>query len=91
MDTGSKPGVSMNTRPRDLTGSAKPATSTRFVPPPLARAPRDFSRMVVMPPCLLPGVGLLFNWAPLGIAHGPPAVMGDYIGFRYTGFRYSHL
>ena len=35
-------------------------TSTRFVVPPLATAPSDFSRIVVSPPALLPGDGLLF-------------------------------
>ena len=33
--------------------------------PPLAAAPSDFSRMVVSPPALLPGEGLLFISPPL--------------------------
>src|SRR6185369_15546344 len=37
----------------------------RPVVPPLATAPRDFSRMVVRPPALLPGDGLLFISPPV--------------------------
>ena len=49
----------MNTRPGPCIGSAYSTTSTRSVVPPLAMAPSDFSRIVVMPPALLPGAGLL--------------------------------
>src|SRR6185437_7947639 len=35
------------------------------VVPPLATAPSDFSRMVVRPPALLPGEGLLFISPPV--------------------------
>jgi hypothetical protein len=45
----------MNTNPLLRTGSAYFTTSVRFVVPPLATAPRDFSRIVVSPPALLPG------------------------------------
>ena len=48
----------MNTRPGPTIGSPYSTTSTRSVVPPLAMAPRLFSRIVVMPPALLPGAGL---------------------------------
>src|SRR3954462_1707591 len=63
-ETGSYPGVSMQTNPFLVTGSAYFTTSTRFVLPALAIAPSDFSRMVVSPPALLPGLGLAFISAP---------------------------
>src|SRR5205085_10419120 len=59
-DTGSYPGVSMKTKPFALTGSAYSYTSMSPVVPPFATAPSDFSRIVVRPPALLPGGGLLF-------------------------------
>src|SRR4051794_22088575 len=62
--TGSKPGVSMNTKPFWVTGSAYFTTSTRFVLPAFAIAPSDFSRMVVSPPALLPGDGLALISSP---------------------------
>ena len=40
-------------------------TSTRLVVPPLATAPSDFSKIVVRPPALLPGEGLLSISPPL--------------------------
>ena len=46
-------------------GSAYSYTATRLVVPPLATAPSDFSRIVVRPPALLPGEGLLFISLPL--------------------------
>ena len=46
-------------KPFAVTGSAYSYTSTRLVVPPLATAPSDFSRIVVSPPALLPGDGLL--------------------------------
>src|SRR3981189_3301054 len=54
----------MNTKPFLVTGSAYFKTSTRLVLPALAMAPSDFSRMVVRPPALLPGLGLAFISAP---------------------------
>src|SRR3954464_2569508 len=62
--TGSKPGVSMQTKPFWVTGSAYFTTSTRFVLPALAIAPSDFSMMVVSPPALLPGDGLALISSP---------------------------
>src|SRR5262245_63053613 len=59
MDTGSCPGVSMNTKPRVVIGSPYRNTSIIGVVPPLVTPPRDFSKTVVMPPALLPGAGLL--------------------------------
>src|SRR4029077_5221510 len=59
-DTGSYPGVSMKTNPFASTGSAYSYTSMSPVVPPLATAPSDFSRIVVSPPALFPGDGLLF-------------------------------
>jgi hypothetical protein len=50
---------------RVSTGSAYLKTPVRLVVPPLAAAPSDFSRMVVSPPALLPGEGLLFISPPL--------------------------
>ena len=64
-EQGSKPGLSMNTRPRSLIGCAYSTTSASAEPPALATAPSDFSRMVVRPPALLPGEGLLSISAPL--------------------------
>ncbi len=37
--------------------SANWYTSTKFVVPPFATAPRDFSNIVVNPPALFPGEG----------------------------------
>src|SRR6516164_2121072 len=62
---GSKPGLSMNTSPRALIGSAYSTTSISGEAPALATAPSDFSRIVVSPPALLPGDGLLSITAPL--------------------------
>src|SRR5712691_6428731 len=59
MDTGSCPGVSMNTKPRVVMGSPYWKTSIIGVVPPLVTPPSDFSKTVVIPPALLPGVGLL--------------------------------
>src|ERR1700723_299343 len=64
-EQGSKPGLSMNTRPRPAIGAAYSTTSLKGDPPALATAPSDFSRMVVRPPALLPGEGLLSISAPL--------------------------
>src|ERR1700722_13009420 len=64
-EQGSKPGLSMNTRPFSAIGSAYSTTSISGEPPALATAPSDFSRMVVRPPALLPGAGLLSITAPL--------------------------
>ena len=50
----------MNTKPLAVTGSAYSTTAFSRVVPPLAAAPSDFSRMVVSPPALFPGEGLLF-------------------------------
>jgi hypothetical protein len=50
----------MKTKPFAVTGIAYSYTSISPVVPPLATAPSDFSRMVVSPPALLPGDGLLF-------------------------------
>src|SRR5205814_3569339 len=63
-DTGSYPGVSMNTSPRAVTGSAYPYTAVSSARPALATAPSDFSRIVVSPPALLPGDGLLSMLPP---------------------------
>src|SRR5690242_10262824 len=63
-EQGSKPGLSMKTRPRSWIGSAYSTTSFRGDVPPLATAPSDFSRIVVRPPDLFPGEGLLFISAP---------------------------
>src|ERR671937_2087274 len=59
MDTGSWPGVSMNTKPRVVMGSPYMNTSFIGVVPPLVTPPSDFSNTVVMPPALFPGAGLL--------------------------------
>src|SRR5687768_5834926 len=59
MDTGSWPGVSMNTNPFVEMGSPYMNTSCIGVVPPLVTPPSDFSKTVVMPPALLPGAGLL--------------------------------
>src|ERR1051325_5130717 len=59
IDTGSWPGVSMNTKPRVLIGSPYGKTSIMGVVPPLVTPPSDFSNTVVIPPALLPGAGLL--------------------------------
>src|SRR5205814_8860820 len=59
IETGSWPGVSMNTKPRVVIGSPYMNTSIMGVGPPLVTPPRDFSKTVVMPPALLPGAGLL--------------------------------
>src|SRR5438552_18318313 len=57
---GSKPGVSINTKPfRGAIGSAYSYTSVIAVEPALAIAPSDFSAIVVRPPSLLPIEGLL--------------------------------
>ena len=49
----------MNTKPSAGDRLGVLETSTSVVVPPLATAPSDFSRMVVRPPALLPGEGLL--------------------------------
>ncbi len=54
----------MNTKPLAVTGSAYSYTAISPVVPPLATAPSDFSRIVVRPPALLPGDGLLFISPP---------------------------
>src|SRR5215470_5986425 len=59
IDTGSWPGVSMNTNPRVVIGSPYMNTSIIGVVPPFVTPPSDFSNTVVMPPALLPGAGLL--------------------------------
>src|SRR4029453_13078554 len=59
IDTGSCPGVSMNTKPRVVIGSPYWKTSIIGVVPPLVTPPRAFSNTVVIPPALLPGAGLL--------------------------------
>src|SRR4029450_5736113 len=59
IDTGSWPGVSMNTKPRVVIGSPERKTSIIGVGPPFVTPPRDFSNTVVIPPALLPGAGLL--------------------------------
>src|SRR5215475_9106502 len=59
IETGSWPGVSMNTKPRVLIGSPYRNTSIIGVVPPLLTPPSDFSNTVVNPPALLPGAGLL--------------------------------
>ena len=59
IDTGSCPGVSMNTKPRVVIGSPYWNTSIIGVVPPLVTPPSDFSKTVVRPPALLPGAGLL--------------------------------
>src|SRR4029079_13891028 len=61
---GSNPGLSMKTSPRDRSGFAYSMTSLRGEVPPLATAPSDFSSIVLSPPALLPGEGLLFISAP---------------------------
>src|SRR4030095_1938711 len=63
-EQGSKPGLSMNTKPRHFKPSAYSTTSFIGDVPLFATAPSDFSRMVVRPPALLPGDGLLFISAP---------------------------
>ena len=55
----------MKTKPGVVTCSAYWKTSVSGVEPPLAAAPSDFSRIVVSPPCLLPGEGLLSIEPPL--------------------------
>src|SRR4029079_4367858 len=67
-ETGSYPGVSMNTSPRSVTGSAYSYTARRSACPALATAPSDFSRIVVSPPALLPGDGLLSSDPPPALA-----------------------
>ena len=63
---GSKPGLSMNTEPAfGAPARAYSMTSLSGEVPAFATAPSDFSRMVVSPPALLPGEGLLFISAPL--------------------------
>src|SRR6201996_9165593 len=64
-EQGSKPGLSMNTRPFSTIGAAYSTTSISLDAPAWATAPSDFSRMVVSPPALLPGDGLLSITAPL--------------------------
>ena len=59
IDTGSWPGVSINTKPRGVIGSPYWNTSIVVVVPPLVTPPSDFSKTVVMPPALFPGAGLL--------------------------------
>ena len=49
----------MNTNPFAVIGSAYLKTPVRGVVPPFAAAPSDFSRIVVSPPFLFPGEGLL--------------------------------
>ena len=49
----------MNTKPFVLIVSAYLNTPVKFVVPPLAAAPSDFSKIVVKPPALFPGDGLL--------------------------------
>ena len=50
----------MKLKPPVVIGSAYSHTAVSGVVPPLAAAPSDFSRIVVSPPSLLPGEGLLF-------------------------------
>src|SRR4051794_33837606 len=57
-DTGSYPGVFMNVNPGEVTASAYSYTSISVEVPPFATAPSDFSRMLVRPPALFPGLGL---------------------------------
>src|SRR5947207_5621290 len=59
IDTGSWPGVSMNTKPLVEIASPYMNTSIIGVVPPLVTPPRDFSKTVVRPPALFPGAGLL--------------------------------
>src|SRR5918999_5853718 len=59
IETGSCPGVSMNTKPFVVIGSPYRKTSCIGLVPPLLTPPSDFSNTVVMPPALLPGAGLL--------------------------------
>src|SRR6201747_2990188 len=54
----------MKIKPFLVIASAYCTTSTRLVLPALAIAPNDFSRIVVRPPALLPGLGLAFISAP---------------------------
>src|SRR5271166_6978515 len=79
-DTGSKPGVSMNTKPLATIGSAYLYTAFNEVVPPFAAAPSDFSKIVVSPPALLPGEGLLF------IAPRLRAVYSSHQRMRSTSF-----
>src|SRR5262249_14336779 len=59
IDTGSWPGVSMNTKPFVVMGSPYWNTSIIGVVPPLVTPPSDFSNTVVIPPALFPGAGVL--------------------------------
>ena len=58
-EAGSYPGESMKVKPRAVTGSAYLYTPASGEVPPFAAAPSDFSSIVVSPPFLLPGLGLL--------------------------------
>ena len=58
-DAGSYPGLSINTKPLSLIISAYLYTPFNFDVPALETAPNDFSRIVVNPPILFPGDGLL--------------------------------
>ena len=70
----------MNTNPLAVTASAYFTTSTRFVLPAFAIAPSDFSRIVVNPPALLPGDGLLLiSRAVLGGVVLPPFHQRDHL------------
>src|SRR3546814_13591759 len=71
-DTGSYPGVSMKTKPWLCTGWAYSTTSDKLLVPALATAPSDFSSMVVSPPALLPGDGLLFISRPRRCVYSSP-------------------
>ena len=60
-EAGSYPGLSINKKPFFSACWAYKRTSFNGVVPPLAAAPSDFSNIVVKPPALLPGDGLLFK------------------------------
>src|ERR1700692_797374 len=67
----------MKTKPRAFTSSAYCTTSTRLVLPALAIAPSDFSRIVVSPPALLPGLGLAFISAPSRAVYSSHQLFAD--------------
>src|SRR3954468_13414567 len=75
----------MYTKPFAVTGCAYSYTSTRLVVPPLATPPSDFSRMVVSPPALLPGEGLLFISLPLRAVYSSHHLMRR-MSFSPTSF-----
>src|SRR3982074_2212379 len=68
----------MKTKPRAFTSSAYCTTSTRLVLPALAIAPSDFSRIVVSPPALLPGLGLAFISAPSRSGYSSHQLLADF-------------